>query len=431
MRRFLLCLVVLVTGYSPVLAAGDIVLRTSVVPEEAWVGQRVVLQIDVLGNSGWAQITRFGEVEINGAYLIRTDSQGTRLQETIDGVSYSGQRYELSIYPQEAGSVEVPAITVEVTTKGWDPDAAAQVQHAITHAVTISVKTPPGAGNVRGLMSSTRLTAGQEWEPEIEVPKVGDALKRTTTLEAEDVSAMAFTPLEHGDIPGVGVYPGEPDVSDTSDRGSLTGTRIERVTYVFERPGEVRLPDIRLAWWDTLAEELKFIELPGQLLQVAAGPAGDAGVFGRTGSRQMIEGAWPVFAVLALVLVFAFRFRGGIRQRWTVWRTARKESESRYFRRAMRSLKSRDAGAGIRDTMCWLDRINDNNRPARLDLFLRQYGDAPVQVAADQLVRSVASGKKISQGPVLPGGLRVARDRWRLARRARQRRPDELPELNR
>ena len=89
--------------------AGDVVLRTAVEPAEAWVGQRVVLQIDVLGEDGWAQISRFGDMDLPGAYLVRTDSQGARLQDTIDGVSYTGQRYEVSIYPQLAGVIEEAA----------------------------------------------------------------------------------------------------------------------------------------------------------------------------------------------------------------------------------------------------------------------------------------------------------------------------------
>ena len=431
MRRFLSCLAVLITGCLPLSVTGDIVLRTSVIPEEAWIGQRVVLQIDVLGDSGWSQITRFGELEIDGAYLIRTDSQGTRLQETIGGVSYSGQRYELSIYPQVAGSVEVPAIPVEVTSKGWGADAAETIEQANAPAVSIKSRIPPGAGNIRGLVSTSRLEAEQQWKPSIEAAKVGDALERTVTLQAEDISAMAFMPLQHDVIPGVGTYPAEPDLQDTTNRGSLTGTRIERVTYVFERPGEVRLPDIRLTWWDTRAEELKSIQLPGPRLQVAAGPAGDAGVPGATVSRQMVGRLWPVFAVLALVLVLAVRFRAGISQWLTAWRKARKESETRYFRRAMRSLKSQDTRAGIRDTMRWLDRISMINRPARFDLFMRQYGEASLQESADQLFSNLVSGKRHGRVRAMSASLAAARDRWRETRRVRRHGlPDGLPGLN-
>ena len=126
-------------------------------------------------------------------------------------------------YPQVAGPVEVPAIPVEVTTKGWGPNTDEKVEQASTPAVTILSKIPPGAGNVRGLVSSPRLMAEQEWMPSNKELKVGNALERTVTLQADDISAMSFMPLQHDVIPGVGTYPAEPDLKDTADRGSLTG----------------------------------------------------------------------------------------------------------------------------------------------------------------------------------------------------------------
>ena len=129
--RTVVTLLMLASLFTPVAySAGDIVLRAATEPAEAWVGQRVVLQVDVLGEGGWAQITRFGEVDIPGAYLIRTDSQGTRLQETIDGVSYTGQRYEVSVYPQKAGTIEVPPVPVEVTIKTWGAGASQTAQQS-------------------------------------------------------------------------------------------------------------------------------------------------------------------------------------------------------------------------------------------------------------------------------------------------------------
>ena len=184
MRWVAMLISLLVPWYAVAVTTGDILLRTTVTPQEAWVGQRVVLQVDVLGEDGWAQITRFGEVNLSGAYLIRTDTQGSRLQETIGGVAYTGQSYEFSIYPQLAGTVEVPAIPVEVTTKTWGADATQTVQQKQTSAITIQAKVPPGAEDVVGLISTTHVNAEQQWSPAIDDPKVGDALTRTVTMQA-------------------------------------------------------------------------------------------------------------------------------------------------------------------------------------------------------------------------------------------------------
>ena len=422
---------VLMLTCSSAVVSGDIVLRTSITPQEAWIGQRVTLQIDVLGADGWAKISKIGEVDLPGTYVIRTDYQGTRLEETIDGVSYMGQRYELSIYPQRAGVFEVPAIPVEVTTKGWGPDATDSAQQASAPAVTIRAKIPPGAEGVRGLVSTTRLTAEQKWEPSIEAPKVGDALKRTVTLQAADVSGMAFAPLQHKAIPGVGIYPAEPSVKDNADRGDQSGMRTDVLTYVFEQAGEVRIPDFRLDWWNITDSKLERVELPGQNLYVAAGPAGTSGVFGSVGGQQFkAQQLWVVLSIFLALLFIVLRFRKAIARRWAAWRKTRDESESSYFRRATESIRSGDADAALRDLMRWLDRVNDLDLPAQLDVFLRRYADNQLQETVSHLLRNIEYNSRISDPSTLVAGLSAARDRWRRMLHSKKVESKVLPDLN-
>ena len=422
--RFSILLALVLLKCSAALAAGDIVLRSSVQPEEAWVGQRVILQIDVLGSDGWTQITRFDDVEIPGAYLMRTDSQGTRLQETIDGTSYSGQRYEFSIYPQAAGAIEIPVIGVEVTTRAAGVDTGASVRQAQAPAVTILSNIPAGAENIRGLVSTTQFTAEQSWQSLDETPEVGDALERTLSLQAVDVSGMAFTPLEHAEIAGVGIYPAQPAVADISNRGSLNGSRTEVVTYVFEQSGEVQIPDIELSWWNLADSKLEQVTLPGRLVRVAAGA-------GTLPLEQLPKRYLVPLVILFLLLVYAlYFFRKALLKRWVDRRAARKESEQEYFQRIVKSIRAKKPAAALRNIMCWLDQINDVRDPALLDVFISRYGDTRAEKAVDQLLHSVAVNEPLADPAQLLDVLSTARCNWRRARKQRQLDVNALPTLN-
>jgi hypothetical protein len=107
----------LLAGCTALAQADDIILRVAVKPPQAWVGQRVTLEVEVLSNGGWAQIPTFGELRLPGAYVLPVQGQGTRLQENIDGADYTGQGYQLSVYPQRAGEIAIPAMPVEVRVK--------------------------------------------------------------------------------------------------------------------------------------------------------------------------------------------------------------------------------------------------------------------------------------------------------------------------
>ncbi len=396
-----------------VIAAEEIILRTAVTPEDAWVGQKVVLHVDVLAKDGWAQLRKVTDAEVDGAYLLRLESQGTRLNETIDGDSYTGQRYSFMLFGQRDGKITVPPATVDVEIKTWGADAGTRIERMSLPLVEFNVRTPPGAKGIRGLISTSNLTASQDWDPETDNPVVGDAIKRTITLRAEDVSAMAFAPTLHNEMENLGIYPGEPTVEDTFARGDLTGTRVETVTYVVERAGDFELPSVELSWWNIDTEELQHIVLPGLTLQVTGGSA--------VASLPNERFSWSVLIPLLVVVVALLVLGGRLLAGRAAWRLARNETEAAYFRRIRRSARTGDKNAVLSDTMRWLDRINDDSQAARLDLFLQKYGDSAAGVAV--------LDERESGTMAFLSSLAGARKRWQQAQRGGEA-GYLLPELN-
>jgi hypothetical protein len=413
-----------------VLAAEPIILRTAVTPKEVWVGQKVLLHVDVLAKNGWAQLKKVGDAEVDGAYLLRLETQGTRLRETIEGDSYTGQRYEFMLFPQRDGKHTVPPMPVDVEIKTWGTGGGFRLVRKLLPLVEFVTRTPPGAEGLSGLISTTDLTAKQNWDQEMESPMVGDAIKRTISLRAKDVSGMAFSPMVHGKIENLGIYPGEPAVEDKFARGDLTGTRVETVTYVFEHAGDFEIPDVALPWWDVEARELKAVVLPGLSLQVTGNPVTESETLLQPEHQQSTRLLWSGLLVIVVAVVAVVRFRDRLGGRWTAWRRARSEKETMYFRRVRQSGRSGNQNAVLRETMRWLDRINDKSHPARLDHFLQQYGDVSSQETAIHLIDSCVSDRNQSEILALINSLAVARKRWKKEQRAKGRVIGLLPALN-
>jgi len=408
--------------WDPLLAAEDIILRTAVSPEDVWVGQKVVLHVDVLAKDGWAQLRKVADADVNGAYLIRLESQGTRLNETIDGDGYTGQRYQFMLFAQRDGKITVPSIPVDVEIRTWGADGGTRTEQMSLPSVEFGVRTPPGAEGIQGLISTGGLAADQSWDPETEDLKVGDAIKRTITLRGDDLSGMAFAPTPHDKIDDLGIYPGEPIVEDRFARGDLVGTRIETVTYVFERAGNFELPSVELTWWDTDSEELRHIVLPGLKPRITGGSLTEPTPL-QQAEQQQDKRLWLTYLMLILaVIVGLLVFGGRAAAGWRVWRNVRSEAEAAYFKRIRLAVDSGDYDAVLRETMRWLDRINDNSEPARLDLFLRKYGDARSQ---ESILDQSNAGIR-----AFLGSLTAARNRWRRAQRGVEHSRDLLPNLN-
>ncbi len=164
-NKLITCVVLIVSWFIAsecARAAEDIILRTTVTPEEAWVGQKVVLHVDVLAKDGWAQIRKVADAEVDGVYLLRLESQGTRLSETIEGDSYTGQRYEFMLFAQRDGTLTVPSIPVDIKIRTWGADSDTRIQRMSLPLVRFAARTPPGAEGIRGLISTSKLTATQD-----------------------------------------------------------------------------------------------------------------------------------------------------------------------------------------------------------------------------------------------------------------------------
>ena len=408
-------------------AADGLLVRSSINPEQAWIGQRVILQIDILAPDAWAKIARFDNIELAGAYVLPLKGEGIRIQETIDGTSYSGQRYELSIYPQRSGTFEVQMPPQQAEVRSFGADAETRRETVSLPSVSFMSRVPPGAEGMRGLVSTTALKASQSWEPDISELEVGDAISRTVRLEAAGISGMAFEPLQQEAIAGLAAYPAQASVEDRQVRGTIEGMRTESITYVAEHAGTFELPAIRINWWNIGTESLEQIELEGMRLSVKTAPHGKLADLTSEGTR----GAITAVAAILLLLLLLFMFRHQLLEWWRRMADARAESESRYFRALKTSVRRGDTRPIFRDLIRWIDRIDTDKQPATLEAFASKYCEPAGQQVMMQLQQGlVDDGTEVPHKQDLMRALRSARRRARQQTQQKTTAAMQLPPLN-
>ncbi len=433
--KILVILLVLLPGsvFAQSNAQQPVVVRAYFTPKEnIWVGQRVTLHVDVLGRSGWAQIKQFRDFEISGALFLRVETQGTRIQETIGGESYSGQRYELLVFPKRAGTIQVSAVPLEVEIKSWGAGAQSSLTRINTPVLQFQANLPPGAQGETDLISTTEFQVRQHWQPETEKVKVGDSLKRTLRFQAADVPGLAFRPLSFDPIDGVATYPAPSQVEDRINRGSLTGYRSENVTYVFQTPGKVQLPDVVVTWWDISHKELKRERLEGQTLDVTPNPAVQSSAASRVSGKSSSTGKrwWPLL-VLATIAVLAWAFHQRLQSSLQHWRQKRSDSEKAYFRRFVKAARSGNPAKVLNTLMQWLDHIDLMAVAARLDQFLEEYSDPSVAKEAEVLIQAIDSKTQRQwNGNALIRGIALARRKWTEQQHRSKTANQHLPFLN-
>jgi hypothetical protein len=430
MTRLLFLLLVLLSSRT-IPATEALQLRMTLDPADGiLVGQQIRLNLDLLARDGWANLDRLPQLELPGAWLMRVETQGTRLSETIDGDSYSGQRYQWLLFPQRSGDFTLAPVALQVSIKTFGSGGGEQSLQRSTPALAFSVIAPPGTAQLPGLITSDHFSISQQWQPGRSAIRLGDGIRRTITRQAKGIAGMAFRPLGHADIADVAIYPGEPEVRDQVNRGTLeSGQRSESLSYVPQRPGRYHLPDITVHWWDPAAGRLREQTLSGLTLSVSAAKptAGDGAVQSPTPSLRTIL-QWIALIGVSVFLLFGLWQRYG-RPCRQGWRQRRRDSEAAYFARFTAAARAGDTAATINALMAWLDRLALPQRPARLEPFLARYGDPAADNEVDKLFRTLDDGRPW-QAESLIAAIGDARRRWLASTQVKASAKSALPPLN-
>lgn len=250
---------------------GGVVVRTTLKPESgAVIGQHVRLLVDVLFPGEMPRPPRVSMPDAPGAQIVRYETQATTMNERIEGREFVGQRFEFSLYPRRGGALDVPAPLVTLLDRQGDASG-----HLSGKASRLDVTVPAGVDPSRPVIASTRLTLDEQWSPAPTAAlKAGDALVRTITRTAADVPGMAMLDLGLAAAPpDVRVYLASPQIDDRQDRGDVTGHRVDKVTYVFERGGSFILPGVAQPWWDLEARRLRIARTSEVTVAIATAPA--------------------------------------------------------------------------------------------------------------------------------------------------------------
>ncbi len=418
------------------MAEDRVFVRASIEPrEDIVVGQRVLYRLDVLGQDGWASLPQLPPIELSGALVYSPRSQSVRLSETIEGESYSGQRYEMWIYPQRAGRIEIPSVVVNASIRTFGVNSEANTKQLQTKSIEFEVGMPRGVTDGTNLVCTTQFNARQSWHPEQLAAQVGDGIERVVTRTIVDVPGMVLTPLRRTELPGIRVYPKQPSIDDSINRGELTGRRTESVTYVFEQPGETELPELVFTWWDIDSKQLREERLPGLTLSVTPNPntaqAATDVVTTESESRTTVPGILVVVAVVALLCGLCVRHRRSILAKWRQWLASYRASEWSKFRRFVRAASANDPRATLRMLMRWLDYIETGEQPAQLVAFLDRYGDLESRQAAEELVLAAQAPTGIPwDGRRLITEVDRARKRYRSSHRPATAKETMLPDMN-
>ena len=117
-------------------------------------------------------------------------------------------------------------------------------------------------------LPSELLTLHQEWQPVNNEFKVGEPITRTITLTAAGLGKAQLPKIIMNAPVGLKIYPDQAELHSSLTKERLISQKRQNFALVASQAGEYVLPEIAIAWWNTVTNKYQRAVLPKQTITV-------------------------------------------------------------------------------------------------------------------------------------------------------------------
>lgn len=217
------------------------------------------------------------DLEIDNAFVKPLEQKS--FQRSIDGRQWIVHEIRYAIFPEESGTLTIPAQTFSARESSgrrsmFGMGSNGRQLRRTTEALSLKVSPRP-----KGFPGSTWLPASaleiqETWSTPADQLRVGESVTRTVKISGAGLQGAQLPPTLFPATNGLKYYPDQPLIGETETSSGLTGFREDSAALIPTRAGNWTMPEVRIPWWDTKSETVRFAVLPERHIVVAAGSTG-------------------------------------------------------------------------------------------------------------------------------------------------------------
>ncbi len=402
------------------LQAQQVFTSVSVNPPEVYVGEPATVKLTVYTSTYFTKPVDFPSGNIEGAYTI--PKRRGPASPKINGKTYAAIEFYYSMYPNEVGTITIPSISLTVVTPA-EGDYKGKKRTLTTEERTLKVKDiPPGQSRDQWLVAND-LRVSERYDKPLKDLKVGDVLQRTVNLNVTGTLSQFIPEMKLAiHTEEIHTYPKSPQLNNNNERGNMSSSRTEQVAYLFQKEGEVTLPEQTFTWYDPVRKKLYSRSLSARTLTIAPNP--DLGMLAsqralleqqqeetekeETASDGLLWGyswwQWLLFILIAIVgVALLIRILKEIRVGYKTYRKRYLASEKYYFSKVSKAFRHDNREEMITALYAWLNVLMPHTQQPTLKQFALQIEDLSLEKATDAFMRSLygAQTSQVSRAEML------------------------------
>ncbi len=252
-----------------------VLIKTDLNEDSVYVQQELLFTMQILYRVPLYEESRLTPLEIENAILQQL-GETEKFDTVVDGTRYKVFQLRYSIHPQQEGILEIPSLTFSgVLANNNDPfgsifsnSGKPVVVRSEPLAIEVQAR-PADYPQENNWLPARNLRLQETWSQSLDNLKVGDAITRTITIEADGLSAAQLPPVFLAQPEGVNSYPDKSGSEDLHTSEGIQGQRTDAIAMILTRPGKVTLPAVNYTWFDTLAGETRVAHIPERTITIA------------------------------------------------------------------------------------------------------------------------------------------------------------------
>ncbi|MFT7673024.1 MAG: hypothetical protein ACI845_001434 [Gammaproteobacteria bacterium] len=234
-------------------------------------GQQIQLTMRLIHNRPIVE-GDFGEPKADDFRRYRSGRE-RRYQQEVNGQIFDVIERELVLITEQAGSLFIPSVEFMGLIETEDATGNNQVRRLLRRSAPINlVINPPVVTKTSDYwIPASEVRATQIWdnlEPDL---TIGASVIRQLSLLVKGVPAENLpTDLFSASDSTFDIYSDRESIPNEFEQADIIGRLDQDYAIVLAKSGEVRIPDIKIVWWNVLTDKEEITVLPGKTLNVKA-----------------------------------------------------------------------------------------------------------------------------------------------------------------
>ncbi len=214
------------------------------------------------------------DLQLENAFVKQLEQKS--FQRAIDGRQWLIHEIRYAIFPEESGTLEIPIQTFTArestgrrSTFGFG-NSGRQVKRS-TQALSLNVLPRPDSFPGATWLPAENIWIEESWSTPPDQLHTGESATHTIKIIGEGLQGAQLPPTLFPATEGLKYYPDQPVIEDSESSKGLTGSRIDSAALIPTQTGNWTIPEVRIPWWDTKANKVRYAILPAREVVVSAG----------------------------------------------------------------------------------------------------------------------------------------------------------------